>query len=390
MKKKTIRDLNVMEQRVLVRVDFNVPLKDGEVADDTRIRAALPTIRHLIENGAKTILCSHLGRPKGEPDDKYRMDPVADKLAEILGRDVKKLDDCIGPEIEEAVAAMQPRDVIMLENTRFHKGEKKNDEEMAKGLAALADIYVNDAFAAAHRAHASTEGVARFVKQAAAGMLMERELAELSSILEEPEKPFVAILGGAKISDKIGVIENLLPMMDHILVGGGMANTLLWAKGVDVADSLVDEESLDQAKKALDMAGDKLVLPEDAVAAKELAEGAEAKTVAVSDVPRGYSILDVGPRTVENFSRILADAKTAVWNGPLGAFETEPFDRGTVEVAKVLAAGDAKSVIGGGDSAAAVAKAGVADRITHVSTGGGAFLEFMEGKTLPGVAALGG
>jgi len=389
MKRKTIRDLNVMEQRVLVRVDFNVPLKDGDVADETRIRAALPTIKHLIENGAKVILCSHLGRPKGEPEDKYRLAPVAKRLSEILGQPVKQLDDCIGPDVEAAVAAMQPREVVMLENTRFHKGEKKNDEDMARKLAALADIYVNDAFAAAHRAHASTEGVARFTPQAAAGMLLEREITEIGSILENPQKPFVAILGGAKISDKIGVIENLLPKMDHILVGGGMANTLLKAKGVDVADSLVDEDSLDVAKKALDMAGDKLILPEDAVVAKDLAEGVETKTVAVSEVPAGYKMLDVGPQTLENFSRILAGAKTVVWNGPLGAFEVEPFDNGTVEVAKMLANLDAKTVIGGGDSAAAVAKSGVKDRISHVSTGGGAFLELMEGKSLPGVAVLG-
>lgn len=389
MKKKTIRDLNVMEQRVLVRVDFNVPLKNGQVADDTRIKAALPTIRHLIENGAKIILCSHLGRPKGEPEDKYRMDPVAEKLESMINQKVLKLNDCMGPEVEKAVNEMQPRDVIMLENTRFHKGEKKNDTEMAKAMAALADIYVNDAFAAAHRAHASTEGVAHHVKQAAAGLLMEREISELSAILEEPEKPFVAILGGAKISDKIGVIENLLPKMDHILVGGGMANTLLRAKGVDVGGSLVDEESLDQAKKALEMAGNKLVLPEDAVIARELSEDAETQTAAVAEIPPDMKILDVGPRTIENFSRILQGAKTVVWNGPLGAFEVEPFDQGTVEIAKLLAGMDAKTVIGGGDSAAAVAKAGVAGKITHVSTGGGAFLEFMEGKELPGVAALG-
>jgi phosphoglycerate kinase len=307
----------------------------------------------------------------------------------MINQKVLKLDDCMGPEIEKAVSEMQPRDVVMLENTRFHKGEKKNDPEMAKAMAALADIYVNDAFAAAHRAHASTEGVAHHVKQAAAGLLMEREISELSAILEEPEKPFVAILGGAKISDKIGVIENLLPKMDHILVGGGMANTLLKAKGVDVGGSLVDEESLDQAKKALEMAGNKLVLPEDAVIARELSEGAETQTAAITEIPPDMKILDVGPRTIENFSRTLQGARTVVWNGPLGAFEVEPFDQGTVEIAKLLAGMDAKTVIGGGDSAAAVAKAGVAGKITHVSTGGGAFLEFMEGKELPGVAALG-
>ena len=388
MRKKTIRDVDVKGKRVLVRVDFTVPLAGGKVADDRRIRAAIPTIRYLLDKGAAVILMSHLGRPKGKVVPELRLDPVAERLSELLGRPVKKLDDCVGPEVEAAVKAMKPGEVILLENTRFHPEERKNDPEFARKLASLADLFVNDAFGTAHRAHASTVGVARYLP-AVAGFLMERELRFLGQALENPERPFVAILGGAKISDKIGVIRNLLSKVDALLIGGGMANTFFKAQGYEVGDSLVEEEAVDTAGALLEEAGGKLFLPVDVVIAREVAPDSPTRVMKVGDVPAGWRILDIGPETVEAFKEKLRGARTVVWNGPVGVFEVEPFAKGTFAIARALAELEGATVIvGGGDSAAAVEKAGVADRITHVSTGGGASLEFLEGKELPGIAAL--
>ncbi|RME72963.1 MAG: phosphoglycerate kinase [Chloroflexi bacterium] len=389
MNKKTIKDVDVSGKRVLVRVDFNVPLADGKVADDRRIRAALPTIQYLLDNGAAVILMSHLGRPKDGPDPKFAMDPVAVRLGELLGRPVKKLDDCVGPEVEAAVKAMKPGDVILLENTRFHKEEKKNDPAFAAQLAALGEVYVNDAFGSAHRAHASTAGVTDTLRPAVAGFLLEKELAYLGGALANPERPFLAIMGGAKISDKIAVIENLLKKVDSLLIGGGMANTFFVAQGYKVGKSLVEEEAIDTAKKLLADHGDKLVLPVDCVVAREFKADAEAKVVPVDEVPDDWMILDIGPATVAHFSNRLAAAKTVVWNGPMGVFEFPRFAEGTFAVARALAElKDATTIIGGGDSAAAVEQSGLADKMSHISTGGGASLEFLEGKVLPGVAAL--
>ena len=395
MEKQTIRDIDVQGKRVLVRVDFNVPLADAEdsestrvVTDDTRIRAALPTIEYLLDHDAALILCSHLGRPGGEVADKLKMDPVADRLSQLLERPVRKLDDCIGPEVEEAVRAAQPGDVILLENTRFHPEEKANDPDFAAQLAALADLYVNDAFGSAHRAHASTEGVAHHLP-AVAGFLMEKEIEFLGGALASPQHPFLAILGGAKISDKIGVIENLLGQVDAILIGGGMANTFLKADGYDVGESLVEDDSLDTASALLDRAGDKLVLPVDVVVADRFDADAFSQVVAAGMVPPKWRILDIGPRTLESFQERLAEARTVVWNGPMGVFEFDKFAQGTDAIARILAGlPEAITIIGGGDSAAAVQRTGLADKMSHISTGGGASLEFLEGKTLPGVAAL--
>jgi phosphoglycerate kinase len=388
MNKKTIRDVDVKGKRVLVRVDFNVPLKDGDVADDRRIRAALPTIQYLLDHGAAVVLMSHLGRPKGEPKLELRMNPVAKRLSELLGRSVTKLDDCVGVQVENTVNAMKPGDVILLENTRFKSGETKNDALLAEGLAHLGEIFVNDAFGTAHRAHASTEGVAHHLP-AVAGFLMEKELTYLGRALADPERPFLAILGGAKISDKIGVIQNLLPQVDSLLIGGGMANTFFKAQGLNVGDSLVEDDALDTARALLESAGDKLVLPVDCVIADRFDAEAEAKTVPVDQVPAGWRILDIGPASVAHFSNRLAAAKTVVWNGPMGVFEFPRFAEGTFAVARALAGlEDATTIIGGGDSAAAVEQSGLADKMSHISTGGGASLEFLEGKELPGVAAL--
>lgn len=391
MNKKTVRDIDVTGKRVLVRVDFNVPIQNGEVADDTRIRAALPTIQYLLDRNAKVILMSHLGRPKPENRDQFKMDPVAKKLSELLGRPVKKVDAVVGPEVEKAVAEMQPGDVLLLENTRFEPGETKNDPELSRKLAALADVYVNDAFGSAHRAHASTAGVKQVRPDlpAVAGFLMERELQMLGKVLSNPERPFVVVLGGAKISDKIGVLERLLGLADRVLIGGGMANTFLKAKGLEVGKSLVDEEALDQARRFLEEAGDKIVLPVDVVVADRFAPDAESEVVSVDRVAPDRMILDIGPQTVEQFAGILRQARTVFWNGPMGVFEFPRFAEGTFAVARVLAElENAVTVVGGGDSAAAVQQAGLADRMTHVSTGGGASLEFLEGKELPGVAVL--
>jgi phosphoglycerate kinase len=388
MDKKTVRDVDVKGKRVLVRVDFNVPLKDGAVADDRRIRAALPTIQYLLDQGGAVVLMSHLGRPKGEPKPEFRMDPVADRLSQLLGKRVTKLDDCVGPEVESVVEAMKPGDVILLENTRFKPGETKNDLALAEGLAVLGEVYVNDAFGSAHRAHASTAGVAQHLP-AVAGFLMEKELNYLGSALANPERPFLAILGGAKISDKIGVIQNLLSQVDSLLIGGGMANTFFKAQGLSVGDSLVEDEALDAARELLDSAGDRLVLPVDCVVADRFDADADAKVVPVDQVSDGWRILDIGPASVAHFSNRLAAAKTVVWNGPMGVFEFPRFAEGTFAVARALAGlKDATTIIGGGDSAAAVEGSGLADKMSHISTGGGASLEFLEGKELPGVAAL--
>lgn len=386
-KKQTIKDMDVQGKKVLVRVDFNVPLKEGKVTDDTRIQAALPTINALLERGAAVILCSHLGRPKDEPDPAYSLKPVAEYLAEVIGQRVAFAEDCIGPAAEAAAQALQPGEVLVLENTRFHKAEKKNDPEMARQLASLADLYVNDAFGSAHRAHASTEGVTHYLP-AVAGLLMEKEIQYLGQAIAEPKRPFVTILGGAKISDKIGVITNLLNIADQILIGGGMANTFFKAQGYPMADSLVEEEALELAGELLKKGGTKLRLPVDVVIADAFDNEAQTRVIPVGPVPDGWRILDIGPETVEKYSKVISQAGTVVWNGPMGVFEMPLFAKGTFGVAQAIADSDAVSIIGGGDSAAAINQSGLADKITHISTGGGASLEMLEGKVLPGLAAL--
>jgi len=385
--KKMVTDLTVKGKKVLVRVDFNVPISEGKVGDDTRIQAALPTIKYLLENGAAVILCSHLGRPKGELDPDFSLKPVAEYLDTLLEAPVKFSEDCIGEIAQAAAKDLEPGQVLVLENTRFHAGEKKNDPQMAKELASLADLYVNDAFGSAHRAHASTTGVAEFLP-AAAGFLLEKEIKYLGNAIADPDRPFVAILGGAKISDKIGVIDNLIKKADRILIGGGMANTFFKAQGFAMADSLVEDEVLDTAKELLDMAGGKIVLPVDVVIADAFDADAADKIMDVGDVPAGWRILDIGPRTVEAFSDIIKKAGTVVWNGPMGVFELEKFAKGTFEVAKAIAESNATGIVGGGDSASAMKKSGLEEKITHISTGGGASLEMLEGKMLPGLAAL--
>jgi phosphoglycerate kinase len=388
MEKKTVRDIAVKGKRVLVRVDFNVPLAEGTVADDIRIRESLPTIRYLLDQGAIVILASHLGRPKDKVVESLRMNPVALRLSELLGRPVTKLDDCVGPEVEAVCRAAEPGDVILLENTRFHAEEEKNLPAFAEQMADLADLYVNDAFGSAHRAHASTEGVTHYLPSVA-GFLMEKELAYLGGALSAPRRPFVAILGGAKISDKIGVIENLLGKVDALLIGGGMANTFLKAGGFDVADSLVEDAALDTARSLLQRSAGKLVLPVDVTVARRFDARAASRVMPVSGIPAGWRILDIGPKTRELFRKRLVGARTVVWNGPMGVFEFPRFATGTRAVARTLAAlPDATTIVGGGDSAAAVKEAGLADKMSHISTGGGASLEFLEGKVLPGVAAL--
>ncbi|BAS27144.1 phosphoglycerate kinase [Limnochorda pilosa] len=383
--------LPVQGKRVLVRVDFNVPMNDaGQITDDTRIRAALPTIRNLLDRGAAVILMSHLGRPKGKVVDAFRLGPVARRLAELLGRPVSKADDCVGPEAEQAARALSPGDVLLLENLRFHPEEEKNDPDFARGLAALADAYVNDAFGAAHRAHASTEAVARFLPSAA-GFLMLREIEIMGRALEKPDRPFLAILGGAKVSDKIGVIENLLGKVDTLAIGGGMAYTFLRAKGYEVGRSLLDEERIPLARRLLEEAerkGVRLLLPVDVVIAPTITADARTRVVPAGQIPADQQGLDIGPETAKALAAEVRTAKTVVWNGPMGVFELEPFARGTRAVAMAMAQSDGVTIIGGGDSAAAVEQMGLADRMTHVSTGGGASLEFLEGRTLPGVAAL--
>jgi len=385
--KKTIRDVQVKDKKVLVRVDFNVPLKEGRVGDDTRIQAALPTLRYLLEQGAAVVLMSHLGRPKGKVVPELSLRPVAEHLSQLLGQPVAFAPDCVGPEAQQAKAALKPGEVLLLENTRFHPEEKKNDPDFARQLAAGCDLFVNDAFGSAHRAHASTVGVAQYLP-AVAGFLMEKELRYLGQALESPARPFVAILGGAKISDKIGVVRNLLSKADRVLIGGGMANTFLAALGYAMGDSLVEQEAIETAKALLQDGSDKLLLPVDLVIADAFAPDAQRRVVPVGDIPAGWRALDIGPDTVDAFAEVIREARTVVWNGPMGVFEMAPFAQGTFGIARAVAESDAVSIVGGGDSVAAVKQSGLADRITHLSTGGGASLEMLEGKVLPGVAAL--
>jgi phosphoglycerate kinase len=390
--KLTIADLDVKGKRVFLRVDFNVPIKDGQVGDDLRIRASLPTIQYGVEQGAILILASHLGRPKGAPNPAYSLAPVAKRLSQLLGKEVKFVPDCVGPMVENAVAGAHPGDVIVLENLRFYKEEEANDPRFAKKLGLLAPLYVNDAFGSAHRAHASTEGITHYVRKAAAGFLMEKELRYLGGALERPEHPFIAIMGGVKISDKIEVIENLLGKVDRLLIGGAMMFTFLKSQGKHIGNSLCEEDKLDLARDLLarDSAGgsSKIVLPVDAIASTGAEDEASAHPVQADQIPDGEMGLDIGPKTIGQYAAIIGSARTIVWNGPMGVFEKNAFASGTFAIARAVAESKAVSIIGGGDSAAAVAKAGVADRVTHISTGGGASLEFLAGQILPGVAAL--
>lgn len=395
LNKKTIQDLDVAGKRVLVRVDFNVPQhEDGRVKDDRRIRAALPTIQYLRDRGARTILVSHLGRPKGSPEDavKYSLRPVAEKLSELLGVMVPLVPDCIGPQADAAVSLMKPGDVVLLENVRFHPEETKNDPEFASKLASLAEVYINDAFGTAHRANASTEGVAHYLVSGV-GFLMQKELEYLGSVLAEPKRPFVAILGGAKVSSKIGVVNNLLDKVDRLIIGGGMAYTFLKAQGKEIGKSLLDAESLDYCRDVLQRAGDKILLPVDVVVADgnpfdKGADGLATRVVSVDEMPADWEGVDIGPATREVFAKAVVGAGTVVWNGPMGIFEFPQFAVGTRAMAEALAQSGATTIVGGGDSAAAVDELGYADRITHISTGGGASLELLEGKEFPGVVAL--
>lgn len=395
MNKRTVADLAPAElkgRRALVRVDFNVPLGEGgTVSDDTRIRAAIPTLTLLIKGGARVVVCSHLGRPKGGPDPKYSMAPVAKRLQELLGTPVAFCPTVVGPEAEAASRALGDGEVLLIENTRFEKGEEKNDATLAEGLAKLGDFYVNDAFGSAHRAHSSTEAVAKLLRPAVAGLLMEKELEYLGTALDHPKRPFVAILGGSKISGKIDVIEALLPKVDALLVGGAMACTFYKAMGLETGNSLVEPDRVDMARALEERAGTVLILPHDAMVAPAVTECGKAHAVKKDEIPATEAMLDIGPDTAASYARAILSAKTVVWNGPMGVFETPPFDAGTTIIAKAMAEATAKgctTIVGGGDSAAAVEAAGLAAKMSHVSTGGGASLEFLEGKVLPGVAAL--
>jgi phosphoglycerate kinase len=385
--KKTIKDIDVKYKRVLVRVDFNVPIEEGVVSDDSRIRAALPTIEYLLDQNAAVILCSHLGRPKGSPDPLFSLKPVADYLSTLIEAPVHFAEDCIGPKAKEATNKLQSGQVLVLENTRFHSGEKQNDPEMAIALASQMDVFVNDAFGSAHRAHASTTGVAAYLP-AVAGFLMEKEIKYLGQAITNPKHPFVAILGGAKVSDKIDVIRNLLVKADKILIGGGMANTFLKAQGYSMGASLVEDEALETAKELLEESRDKLLLPTDMVIADGFSAEANSRVIDIDSVENDWRVLDIGPKTIEAFGEIVKSAGTIVWNGPMGVFEFAPFAQGTFGLAKLVAKSKADTIVGGGDSAAAINRSGLADKITHISTGGGASLEMLEGKVLPGLAAL--
>ena len=388
--KKSMNDLDVKGKRVFVRVDFNVPMEEGKITDETRIRAAIPTIEQLVNAGAKVILASHLGRPKGEVKEDMRLTAVGERLSELMGKPVTKLDESIGADVEAAVNNMQDGDIILLENVRFHKGEEKNDETLAKEFAKLADLYVNDAFGAAHRAHASTEGIAKHVP-AVSGLLMEKELDVLGKALSNPERPFTAIIGGAKVKDKIGVIENLLDKVDHLIIGGGLVFTFVKAMGHDIGKSLLEEDKIELAKGFIEKAKEKgvqLHMPVDAVVANEFSKDADTKVVAIDAIPTDWMGLDIGPKTAENYAKVIKQSKLIIWNGPMGVFEMEKFANGTKTVADAMATTDGYTIIGGGDSAAAVEKFEVASKMDHISTGGGASLELMEGKELPGIVAL--
>ena len=386
-KKKTIKDVDVKRKKVLVRVDFNVPVKEGQVGDDTRIVAALPTIKYLIEQNAAVILCSHLGRPKGKPDAKFSLSPVAEYLKKLVDAEVTFAVDCIGSEAKSAADKLEPGNILVLENTRFYKEETDNDPEFAKELASLAEVFVNDAFGSSHRAHASTEGVAKYLPSVS-GFLLEKEIDYLGNAVSDPKRPFVAILGGAKVSDKINVIKYLAAQADQILIGGGMANTFFMAQGYPVGDSLVEPDVVELAKELIESAGAKLRLPVDVVIANEFAEDADYKTIQMGPIEEGWRILDIGIKTVENYRKVICDAGTVVWNGPMGVFEFPNFAKGTFAIAKAVSESDAVSIIGGGESVAAIKESGLDNKITHISTGGGASLEMLEGKTLPGLAVL--
>lgn len=391
MNKKSIRDVDLKGKRVFCRVDFNVPMKEGKITDETRIRAALPTIQYLVEQGAKVILASHLGRPKGQVVEEMRLTPVAARLGELLGKDVKKADEAFGPAVQEMVAAMKEGDVLVLENVRFYAGEEKNDAELAKEFAALADIFVNDAFGAAHRAHASTAGIADYLP-AVSGLLMEKELEVLGKALSNPERPFTAIIGGAKVKDKIGVIRHLLDKVDNLIIGGGLAYTFVKALGHEIGLSLCEDDKIELAKEFMQLAKEKGVnfyMPVDVVITEEFSETATTKIVGIDSIPSNWEGVDIGPKTREIYADVIKNSKLVVWNGPMGVFEMTPFSQGTKAVGQALADAEGTySVIGGGDSAAAVEKFGMADKMSHISTGGGASLEFMEGKELPGVVCL--
>lgn len=390
MNKKSIRDVEVKGKKVFVRVDFNVPLENGAITDDTRIRETVPTIQYLIEQGAKVILASHLGRPKGEVVEELRLTPVAKRLSELLGKSVAKADEAIGSKVQEQIAELGEGDVLLLENVRFYPGEEKNDPELAKSFAELAELYVNDAFGAAHRAHASTEGIAHHLP-AVSGLLMEKELDVLGKALSNPERPFTAIVGGAKVKDKISVIENLLNLADNIIIGGGLSYTFLKAQGHEIGKSLVDNEKLDLALSFIEKAKEKNVnflLPVDIIVTDDFSPTANTKAVSISEIPADWEGIDIGPKTREIYADVIKNSKLVVWNGPMGVFEIEPFSKGTQAVGQACAETQGYTIIGGGDSAAAAEKFGLADKMDHMSTGGGASLEFMEGKQLPGVVAL--
>ncbi|MEI4830003.1 phosphoglycerate kinase [Bacillus sp. FJAT-53711] len=391
MNKKSIRDVDLKGKRVFCRVDFNVPMKEGKITDETRIRAALPTIQYLVEQGAKVILASHLGRPKGQVVEEMRLAPVAVRLGELLGKDVKKADEAFGPAVQEMVAAMNEGDVLVLENVRFYAGEEKNDAELAKEFAALADIFVNDAFGAAHRAHASTAGIADYLP-AVSGFLMEKELEVLGKALSNPDRPFTAIIGGAKVKDKIGVIRHLLDKVDNLIIGGGLAYTFVKASGHEIGKSLCEDDKIELAKEFIQLAKEKGVnfyMPVDCVVADDFSETANRQVVDIDSIPADWEGLDIGPKTSAIYADVIKNSKLVVWNGPMGVFEMAPFAEGTKAVGQALADAEGTySVIGGGDSAAAVEKFGMADKMSHISTGGGASLEFMEGKELPGVVCL--
>ncbi|MFA1714159.1 phosphoglycerate kinase [Peribacillus frigoritolerans] len=391
MYKKSIKDIELKGKRVFCRVDFNVPMQDGKISDDTRIKAALPTISYLTEQGAKVILASHLGRPKGQVVEELRLAPVAERLSELSGKDVQKAEEAYGETVQSIIDNMQNGEILLLENVRFYPGEEKNDQELAKSFAALADVYVNDAFGAAHRAHASTEGIAHHLP-AVAGLLMEKELSVLGKALSNPERPFTAIIGGAKVKDKIGVIENLLEKVDHLIIGGGLGYTFIKAQGHEIGNSLLEEDKIELAKSFIESAkekGVKLHLPIDAVVTAEFSPDAETDNVDIDAIPNDKMALDIGPKTSELFADVIKSSKLVIWNGPMGVFEFDKFANGTRTVAQALAeANDTYSIVGGGDSAAAAEKFGLAEKMSHISTGGGASLEFMEGKELPGVLAL--